>query len=846
MSVERVGHTATLLTDGRVLVAGGETFQTTWIPTSNAELYDLATGTWTPTGSLSVGRAYHTATLLTDGKVLLTGGWTPAGAMSTTAELYDPATGTWTLTGSMTYARGDHSATGLSDGRVLVAGGVTPEGLTPTAELYDPASGTWTVTGSMNYARGRPPATLLTDGKVLVAGASGGWDAAAAELYDPATGTWTVTGSMNFARGGHRAILLTDGTVLVAGGTIPPYSCADPPFCLTPVPTATAEVYDPATGRWRLTGAMNDARIDHTVTLLANGRVLVAGGNVGCWMGGNFPGEYSTSQMNSAEEYDPVTGTWVAPTFMHTGRYGHTATLGTEGRVVVAGGIHATITTVSIMEDGEIIRQCDQILTNGAAEIYGAATPPTDTEGPDTSIVSTVDGNGASVPSGGTTLSNVITFTFIGTDNQAIAGFECQLDSAGFTPCASPLTYGGLALGRHEFAVRAVDNSNNRDGTPALYTWATVAPSTTLSSLILNPTSVLAGTSSIGTVTLIGPAEASAAVVLLASSDPAAATVPSSVMLAAGATSATFTVSTSLVAASIGVTISATYGGTTQLATLTVILAPSLSSLSVNPSGVTGGTAATGTATLSAPAPVGGVAVALSSSILATAMVSASVSVPAGATSATFTISTTPVPASTAVTISGTHGGVTRSAVLTVTPPTLSSVSLNPTSVTAGASSIETVVLSGAAPGGGVAVALSSSDPAIALVPPSVAVAAGATSATFTITTHPCASGTVSISATFGGAGRSAALTVTTTPDTVAIQAADYFRKRNVLRVQATSSISTAALSVYEIPSGAFIGTLTRYDRSRYSGEFTWPLNPQNITVRSDRCGLAASNVTVM
>jgi hypothetical protein len=87
---------------------------------------------------------------------------------------------------------------------------------------------------------------------------------------------------------------------------------------------------------------------------------------------------------------------------------------------------------------------------------------------------------------------------------------------------------------------------------------------------------------------------------------------------------------------------------------------------------------------------------------------------------------------------------------------------------------------------------------------------------------------------------------VTTTPDTVAIQAADYFRKRNVLRVQATSSISTAALSVYEIPSGAFIGTLTRYDRSRYSGEFTWPLNPQNITVRSDRCGLAESNVTVM
>jgi hypothetical protein len=236
--------------------------------------------------------------------------------------------------------------------------------------------------------------------------------------------------------------------------------------------------------------------------------------------------------------------------------------------------------------------------------------------------------------------------------------------------------------------------------------------------------------------------------------------------------------------------------------------------------------------------------IGLASTDAAVAVIRASVAVAAGGTSATFTISTNPVNTSAAVTISGTYGGVTRAAVLTVNPPTPSSVNLNPTSVTGGTSSIGTVVLSGPAPGGGVAVALSSSDAAIAAVPPSVAVAAGATSATFTTTTHPCASGTVSISATFGGASRSAALTVTTTPDTVAIQAADYLRKRNVLRVQA-SSISMAALSVYEIPSGAFIGTLTRYDGSRYSGEFTWPLNPQNITVRSDRCGLAASSVTV-
>src|SRR5467141_3968011 len=196
-----------------------------------------------------------------------------------------------------------------------------------------------------------------------------------------------------------------------------------------------------------------------------------------------------------------------------------------------------------------------------------------------------------------------------------------------------------------------------------------------------------------------------------------------------------------------------------------------LSSVSLNPTSVTGGNSSTGTVTLSGAAPSGGAVVTLSSSNTTAARTPSSVTVAAGATSATFTISTSAVAASTTVTISGTYGGVSRSASLTVTPapppaPTLSSLSVNPTSVVGGVqSSTGTVTLSGAAPSGGAVVALSSSNTAAARVPSSVTVVAGATSATFTVSTSAVlASTTVSISGTYGGVTRSASLTVTPVP----------------------------------------------------------------------------------
>ena len=302
---------------------------------------------------------------------------------------------------------------------------------------------------------------------------------------------------------------------------------------------------------------------------------------------------------------------------------------------------------------------------------------------------------------------------------------------------------------------------------------ATLDTATATTELVVNPPSVTAlslasasvagGVNTTATVTLADIAGPGGVVVNLASSNTGAATVPATVVVPSGTKSASFAVTTAAVAATTTSSLSASTGVSSQAATLTVTggpTGPSLSSVSLNPTSVAGGTSSTGTVTLSAAAPAGGLVVTLASSS-ASATVPASVTVAAGQTTATFTVTTTAVAANATATITGTLSGASQTASLTITAASLTSVTLNPTSVAGGVSSTGTVTLSSAAPAGGRVVTLASSS-ASATVPASVTVAAGATTATFTVTTTAVAANTAStITATLSGVSQSASLGIT-------------------------------------------------------------------------------------
>lgn len=380
----------------------------------------------------------------------------------------------------------------------------------------------------------------------------------------------------------------------------------------------------------------------------------------------------------------------------------------------------------------------------------------------------------------------------------------------------------------------------------------------------LNPASITGGTPSAGTVTLSAAAPTGGAVVALASSNAAVATVPPSVTISAGQTSATFTVTTQTVAASHAVTISATYGGATRTAALTV--APSwqsggiLAALTISPDTVTGGESSQGTATLT-----GSVAtdtlVTLSSTDTTVATVPPSVTVPAGASSAIFTITTQPVSGTgTFSWISGAAGGQTWGASINVNPgapasaPTVEAVTFAPSTVGGGGASTGTVTLSGAATDGAI-IALSSSHPDLVQVPAEVVVPANAASRAFSVTTQVVpANVEVTITATANCCGatgtRAGTITVTTapppTPDTVRITKVQW--KRCIFTIEATSTNPNAILTVHLTSSGSEILRLSHLGGGNYAGERVWRAPgtnvPVDITLKSTFGGSDAATVS--
>lgn len=268
----RSGHTATLLPNGKVLIAGGMRRNQDFY--KSAELYDPGTNRFQPTGEMSIGRVGQAAVLLRSGKVLIAGGWIGHGCTDS-AELYDPSTGKFSaLAARMTSRRGDPRATVLANGDVLITGGAdhdSPGGIA-SAEIFRAADMSFRAVQPMHFARVAHTATLLRDGHVLIVGGRGEKVNAMAEIFDPRAESFTVTGSLATARYKHTAGLLPDGRVLIAGGSDDRDWNGN---------LSSAEIYDAMTGKFSSAPSLINARfkLPEEAVILQSGNLLVAGGS---------------------------------------------------------------------------------------------------------------------------------------------------------------------------------------------------------------------------------------------------------------------------------------------------------------------------------------------------------------------------------------------------------------------------------------------------------------------------------------------------------------------------------------------------------------------------------------
>jgi N-acetylneuraminic acid mutarotase len=322
MNFARAGHTATLLPDGKVLIAAGCIVDGCEDRlTRTAEVFDPSKNTFSNTGRLAVARVGHAAILLNSGKVLIVGGWAGPDATAS-AELYDPTTKVFAMTGSMNEARDGFTATRLTDGRVLIAGGYRGNmQRLSSAELYDPRQGTFTVMGRMGTARMSHSASLLPDGRVLIVGGtrSRGEVLSSAEIFDPVAGIFQTASGLRSPRHKQAAVTLNDGRIMMLGGA--DANEFNGQFSST-------ETFNPKSGQFVSSAEMKAARfkISDAATLLADGEVLIAGSD------------------RTAEIFNPITNTFRAVSGqLDAERSFSTVTRLLDGRVLIVGGYDLNI-----------------------------------------------------------------------------------------------------------------------------------------------------------------------------------------------------------------------------------------------------------------------------------------------------------------------------------------------------------------------------------------------------------------------------------------------------------------------------------------------------------------------
>src|ERR1035437_724363 len=322
------GTGSALLGDGRFMVVGGAAGASSNDATASVYLYDPASDHWSAATQMLQPRAYPMVVRLADGSVLVAGG-SRNGQPLDTAERYNPSNGTWVAAGRLNVPRAQGNLILLQDGRALATGGGIEGspgwGSTASVELFDPTKGVWTIGPPMSVPRARHTVTLLPGGDVLVAGVAttfhGGVGSvtASAEIYSPRTNSWRAAAPMSIPRYVHQAALLADGRILVAGG----WSATSN----TDASKASVEIYDVLANRWAAAGPMVAARAEFVMVRLLDGRLLAVAGV-----------DRTYHVMDSAEVYDPTIGTWQLTGKLAEAKMWPAAVVLGDGRVVLAGG----------------------------------------------------------------------------------------------------------------------------------------------------------------------------------------------------------------------------------------------------------------------------------------------------------------------------------------------------------------------------------------------------------------------------------------------------------------------------------------------------------------------------